>query len=106
MGEYHSGAWRSGRPSASASRTVIGESGVPMTAHADLIRGKLRREWGYQGLVVSDWNSVKELINHGVASTPAEAAALALRASVDMDMASSTYAEHLNTLQRPQAAQK
>jgi beta-glucosidase len=69
--------------------------GVPMTAHADMIRGQLRGEWGYQGLVVSDWNSVKELINHGIAATPAEAAALALRASVDMDMASSTYAEHL-----------
>lgn len=69
--------------------------GVPMTAHAGLVRHQLREVWGYQGLVVSDWNSVKELINHGIAATPAEAAALALRASVDMDMASSTYAEHL-----------
>ncbi len=70
-------------------------AGVPMTANAELVRGHLRGEWGYRGLVVSDWNAVKELIAHGVAGTPAQAAALALRAGVDMDMASGTYAEHL-----------
>lgn len=70
-------------------------SGVPMTAHEELVHGELRGRWGYQGLIVSDWNAIRELINHGVAATPAEAAALALRAGVDMDMASGTYAEHL-----------
>ncbi len=70
-------------------------AGVPMTAHEELVRGELRGRWGYQGLIVSDWNAIRELINHGVAATPAEAAALALRAGVDMDMASGTYAEHL-----------
>ncbi|MBC9032965.1 glycoside hydrolase family 3 C-terminal domain-containing protein [Sphingomonas sp. JC676] len=69
--------------------------GVPMTANAALVRGTLRDNWGYQGLIVSDWNAIKELINHGVAETPAQAAALALRAGVDMDMASGTYSEHL-----------
>lgn len=69
--------------------------GVPMTANADLVRGELRGRWGYQGLIVSDWNAIKELINHGVAGSPAEAAALALRTGVDLDMASGTYAEHL-----------
>ncbi|KHL25109.1 beta-glucosidase [Croceibacterium mercuriale] len=72
-------------------------AGVPTTGNADLVRGILRDEWNYQGLVVSDWNAVSELIDHGAASTPAEAAALALRASVDMDMTSDTYAEHLGT---------
>ena len=70
-------------------------AGVPMTAHEELVRGELRGRWGYQGLIVSDWNAIRELMNHGVASTPAEAAALALRAGVDMDMASGTYIEHL-----------
>ncbi len=70
-------------------------AGVPMTAHEELVRGELRGRWGYQGLIVSDWNAIRELMNHGVASTPAEAAALALRAGVDMDMASATYIEHL-----------
>jgi beta-glucosidase len=69
--------------------------GVPMTANAELVRGELRGRWEYQGLVVSDWNAIRELINHGVAATPAEAAALALRAGIDMDMASSTYADFL-----------
>ncbi|MES2442980.1 MAG: glycoside hydrolase family 3 N-terminal domain-containing protein [Pseudomonadota bacterium] len=70
-------------------------AGVPTTANADLVRHQLRELWGYQGLVVSDWNAVSELIAHGVAATPVEAAALALRASVDMDMSSNTYAGHL-----------
>ena len=69
--------------------------GVPTTGNPDLVRRLLREEWGYQGLIVSDWNAVKELIAHGAARTPAEAAALALRASVDMDMTSETYAQHL-----------
>ena len=68
-----------------------------MTAHEELVRGELRGRWGYQGLIVSDWNAIRELMNHGVAATPAEAAALALRAGVDMDMASGTYIEHLAT---------
>jgi beta-glucosidase len=72
-------------------------AGVPMTAHEELLRGELRGRWGYQGLVVSDWNAIRELINHGVAETPAEAAALALRAGVDMDMTSNFYAEHLGS---------
>ncbi|RYD98180.1 MAG: beta-glucosidase, partial [Sphingomonadales bacterium] len=69
--------------------------GVPMTAHQDLIGGMLRGRWGYQGVMVSDWNAIRELINHGVADTPAMAASLALRAGVDMDMASDTYAGYL-----------
>ena len=72
-------------------------AGVPTTGNADLVRGILRREWGYQGLVVSDWNAILELMAHGAAATSAEAAALALRASVDMDMTSDTYADHLGT---------
>lgn len=69
--------------------------GVPTTANADLVRRLLREEWGYQGLVVSDWNAVPELQAHGVADTPQAAAALALRASVDMDMASGVYRDWL-----------
>ncbi|MBO9624410.1 MAG: glycoside hydrolase family 3 C-terminal domain-containing protein [Sphingomonas sp.] len=90
-------------PFAAAQRAGVGSmmtafndiGGVPMTANEGLVRGLLRQGWGYQGLVVSDWNAVKELVNHGVAATPAEAAALALRAGVDMEMASTEYAEHL-----------
>lgn len=66
--------------------------GVPTTANKALLNGLLRGAWNYQGLVVSDWNSVLELIAHGVAETRAEAGALALLASVDMEMTSGIYA--------------
>lgn len=66
--------------------------GVPTTANRALVNDLLRDVWNYQGLVVSDWNSVLELINHGVAATRAEAGALALQASVDMEMTSGIYA--------------
>jgi len=69
--------------------------GVPTTGNAAMVRHLLREQWGYQGLVVSDWNAVKELIAHGVAADQTEAAVLALKASVDMDMSSNSYAEHL-----------
>lgn len=90
-------------PFAAAQRAGVGSmmtafndvGGVPMTAHAGLVRGLLREGWGYQGLIVSDWNAIRELIDHGVAADGVEAAALALRAGVDMDMASGTYADHL-----------
>ncbi|HRK66870.1 MAG TPA: glycoside hydrolase family 3 N-terminal domain-containing protein, partial [Hyphomonas sp.] len=66
--------------------------GVPTTANKELLNDLLRGAWNYQGLVVSDWNSVLELIAHGVAETRAEAGALALLASVDMEMTSGIYA--------------
>ena len=69
--------------------------GVPMTANADLVRGFLRGQWHYQGLVVSDWNAIRELVNHGIAADAREAAVLALKAGVDMDMASGSYATYL-----------
>ncbi|RPF72823.1 beta-glucosidase [Aurantiacibacter spongiae] len=70
-------------------------NGVPTTGNADLVRALLRDRWNYQGVVVSDWNAILELVAHGAASDPVEAAALALRAGVDMDMTSNTYADHL-----------
>ncbi len=66
-------------------------NGIPATAHRGLLTDILRGEWGFDGFVVSDWESVKELIYHGVAEDEAEAAALALHAGVDMDMASHVY---------------
>jgi beta-glucosidase len=70
-------------------------NGIPATANRQLLTDVLRGEWGFDGFVVSDWESVTELINHGVAKDAAQAAALALHAGVDMDMVSKAY---LNTL--------
>lgn len=86
----------SARAGAGSFMTAFNDiAGVPTTANQALARGQLRDQWGYQGLVVSDWNAILELINHGIAETPAQAAALALKAGVDMDMAGGVYAGHL-----------
>jgi beta-glucosidase len=70
-------------------------AGVPTTANRELLRGTLRERWGWQGLMVSDWGSIGELLNHGVAADRAAAGVLALDASVDMDMVGGVYAEDL-----------
>src|SRR5580765_6136222 len=70
-------------------------SGVPASGNAWLTDTVLRREWGFTGFVVSDWTSVAELINHGIAGSPAEAGQRALMAGVDMDMQSSIYVDAL-----------
>jgi beta-glucosidase len=70
-------------------------AGVPMTANAALLRGCLRDELGFNGVLVSDYNAIAELIHHGVAEDLPEAAALALRAGVDIDMMSDGYRKGL-----------
>jgi beta-glucosidase len=73
-------------------------AGLPMTAHRDLLTDLLREAWGFPGLVVSDWNAVAELQNHGVAADRTEAARLALAAGVDMDMVSGSFERELGPL--------
>ena len=68
--------------------------GIPCTANSFLLTDVLRHEWHFHGIVISDWNGVKELINHGVAANGEEAAALALNAGVDMEMVSRFYNEY------------
>ncbi len=70
-------------------------AGVPMTANAALLRGWLRGRLGFDGVLISDYNAIAELLNHGVARDVAEAAALALNAGVDIDMVSNAYAAGL-----------
>ncbi|HEV2442854.1 MAG TPA: glycoside hydrolase family 3 N-terminal domain-containing protein [Steroidobacteraceae bacterium] len=70
-------------------------AGIPMTAHAGMLRGRLRRQLGFEGVLVSDYNAVAELIQHGVAADFVEAATLALRAGVDIDMVSGAYLQGL-----------
>lgn len=66
-------------------------NGVPATSNAFMLTKVLRDEWKFDGFVVSDYTSVKELINHGVAANEEEAAAAALNAGVDMEMVSRSY---------------
>jgi beta-glucosidase len=65
--------------------------GIPASANPYTLSRILRREWGFQGFVVSDWTSIKELEAHGVALDDATAAYKALSAGVDMDMQSNIY---------------
>ena len=70
-------------------------AGVPTTSKRELLRGVLRERWGWQGLMVSDWGSIGELLNHGVAADRAAAGVLSLDASVDMDMVGGVFADDL-----------
>ncbi len=65
--------------------------GVPMHANRELIDGVLRREWGWDGILVSDYTGVMELLNHGVAADTAEAARVSIDAGVDVDMVSTFF---------------
>jgi beta-glucosidase len=70
-------------------------NGVPMTAHVPLLRGWLRREQGFDGVIISDYHAIAELIHHGVAANLVDAAVLALQAGVDIDMMADAYRKGL-----------
>ena len=72
--------------------------GVPMHAHRRLLREVLKDEWGFDGVVVGDWDGVGQLVNQGVALDLRDAAAQALVAGVDIDMVSGAYSAHLAEL--------
>ena len=69
--------------------------GVPSTGNKFILRDVLRGEWGFDGLVVTDWNSAREMIAHGFAVDDKDAAALSVNAGVDMEMVSYTFFKHL-----------
>ena len=72
--------------------------GVPSSANPFTLQQVLRKEWGFRGLVVSDWNAVGELIPQGVAINGQTAARKAFLAGVDMDMVSSLYHDNLEKI--------
>ena len=69
--------------------------GVPSTASTYLLRDLLKGNWNFNGVVVSDWNSIGELINHGVAGDKEGASKLAIDAGVDIDMEGEAFVDHL-----------
>lgn len=73
-------------------------SGIPASAHPYLLREVLKKDWGFNGFVVSDWGSIGEMINHGYAANGKDAAQKALNAGTDMDMESRVYAQYLPEL--------
>lgn len=72
--------------------------GIPATANKKLMRDLLRDEWGFNGVIISDWGAVKEQLPHGVAEDEAEAAYKALSAGVDIEMMTTCYVDHIKQL--------
>lgn len=73
-------------------------NGVPASGNAFTLRQVLKGEWGFDGFVVSDWNSIIEMIPHGFAADEKEAALMGVMAGADMEMVSTSYAEHIEAL--------
>lgn len=72
--------------------------GIPATGNKQLMRDLLRDEWNFDGVIISDWGAVKELIPHGVASDEKEAALKAIKAGVDIEMMTACYVKNLKEL--------
>lgn len=70
-------------------------AGVPLSANKYILTDILRNEWGFNGFVVSDWNSIGEMINHGNAADLKHAGQLSINAGVDMDMESRSYINNM-----------
>ena len=73
-------------------------NGIPASANHALLTGVLRNEWGFPGVVVSDYTADMELLAHGYAADEAHATELAFTAGMDMSMQSGFYAAHLPAL--------
>lgn len=73
-------------------------NGVPATGNTYTLNNVLRDDWGFKGVVISDYSSITEMIAHGFSADRADAARKALRAGVDIDMISGAYREQLPAL--------
>lgn len=72
--------------------------GVPSTGNAYLIRTLLKKDWGFQGFVVTDYTSINEMVHHGYAASEADAGVKAVNAGVDMDLQGEVYFNYLKGL--------
>ena len=73
-------------------------NGIPATADKNLQRNILKGDWGFDGFVVSDWGSLKEMIDHGYARDENHAGELGINAGSDMDMESYIYLNEIESL--------
>lgn len=73
-------------------------NGVPVNGHSDLLLDLLRGEWGFKGVTISDYDGVREMINHGYCADLKECACVAANNEVDIEMASPSYIRHLPEL--------
>ena len=73
-------------------------NGVPATGNSYILKDVLRGEWGFEGFVVSDWDSIRQLRIHGLTEDDRDSAQVAATAGVDMEMAGDAYSNHLQAL--------
>ena len=73
-------------------------NGIPTSGNEFTLRQVLKEEWGFDGFVVSDWDSIIEMIPHGFCADRKEAAQKGMAAGVDMEMVSTSYLEHIEEL--------
>ena len=73
-------------------------NGVPSSGNKWLMRDVLRGEWGFDGVLISDWAAVGEMVAHGYCEDNREAAVKAIETGVDIEMCTPAYADHLETL--------
>lgn len=71
---------------------------IPATANEWLMNDVLRKEWGFGGVIITDYAAIQELIAHGIAEDEKEASKLSLNATVDIDMKTGCYANQLEPL--------
>lgn len=72
--------------------------GIPSSGNSFLLKDILRKEWQFDGFVVSDWASMSEMLSHGYATDRKDVAMLAANAGIDMEMVSETYIDYLKEL--------
>jgi len=73
-------------------------NGIPASGNDFLLRQVLRKEWRFDGVVVSDWNSIQQMTTQGYTKDSMEAAIQGINVGVDMDMMGHIYSEHLAQL--------
>lgn len=73
-------------------------NGIPASANRFLLNDVLRQEWGFDGITVSDWNSIHELSSHGLTEGDKDSAYQAVAAGLNMEMAGNTFRDYLAAL--------
>jgi len=98
--EYHLPAFEAGvRAGARSVMSAFNDlNGVPASANTYTLSEVLRKRWGFDGPVISDWNAVLQLLNQGYSSSEEEAVLAAFKAGVDLDMADGLYLKYLPAL--------
>ena len=73
-------------------------NGIPVNGNKGLLVDLLRKEWGFDGVLISDYNAIREMMRHGYLETEKECACVAANHEIDIEMMSATYIQYLEEL--------